>query len=187
MPRRGTLRCGRSALTGSDREAATPAIAVMNSCRRMPVRMRHCKRPNSTSERYRGQCNAICLEVPDVPSGSDSDLGPRSSQVRSTLNSGNRQTARACPYRIVSLGRVISDLVWHQQAQRCIVSNALLAKERHCIDLGTGIVEGTKKSDVLDAGRHRSPGWGMFLTGYFTLPISDGAFIAGAADYAMGT
>jgi hypothetical protein len=103
-------------------------------------------------------------------------LGPRPSQVRSTLNSGNRQTARACPYRIVSLGRVISNLVWHQQAQRCIVSNALLAKEGHCIDLGTGIVVGAKKSDVLDAGRHRSPGRGM--TGYFTLPVSGGAFIA---------
>jgi hypothetical protein len=84
--------------------------------------------------------------------------GPRPSQVRSTLNSGNRQTARACPYRFVSLGRVISDLVWHQQAQRCIVSNALLAKEGHRIDLGTGIVLGAKKSDVLDAGRRRSPG-----------------------------
>ena len=110
--------------------------------------------------------------------GLNSDIEPRPSQVRSTLNSGNRQTARACPHRIVSLGRVISNLVWHQQAQRCIVSNALLAKEGHCIDLGTGIVVGAKKSDVLDAGRHRSPGRGMFLTGYFTLPISGGAFIA---------
>jgi len=66
----------------------------------------------------------------------------------------------------------------HQQAQRCIVSNALLAKEGHCIDLGTGIVAGAKEPDVLDAGRQQSPGRGMFLTGYFTLPISDGAFIA---------
>ena len=73
---------------------------------------------------------------------------------------------------------MISNLVCHQQAQRCIVSNALLAKEGHCIDLGTGIVAGAKKPDVLDAGRHRSPGRGMFLTGYFTLPVSGGAFIA---------
>jgi hypothetical protein len=126
----------------------------------------------------------MCLESLDrrpgirEQPGSNSDPGPRPSQVRSTLNSGNRQTARACPYRIVSLGRVISNLVWHQQAQRCIVSNALLAKEGHCIDLGTGIVVGAKKSDMLDAGGHRSPGRGMFLTGYFTLPISGGAFIA---------
>ena len=53
----------------------------------------------------------------------------------------------------------MSNLVCHQQAQRCIVSNALLAHEGHCIDLGTGIAVGAKKSDVLDAGRHRSPGW----------------------------
>jgi hypothetical protein len=69
--------------------------------------------------------------------GSYSDLGPRPSLVRFTLDSGNRQTARACPYRIVSLGRVTSNLVCYQQAQRCIVSNALLANEGHCIDLGT--------------------------------------------------
>ena len=37
-----------------------------------------------------------------------------------------------------------------QQAQRCIVSNALLAKEGHCIDLGTGIVVSAKKSDLLN-------------------------------------
>jgi hypothetical protein len=71
----------------------------------------------------------------------------------------------------------MSNLVCHQQAQRCIVSNALIAKEGHGIDLGTGIVVGAKKSDVLDTGRHRSPGRGMFLTGYFTLPVSGGAFI----------
>src|SRR5262245_51599844 len=45
------------------------------------------------------------------------------------------------------------------------------------MDLGTGIVVGSKKSDVLDTGRHRSPGRGMFLTGYFALPFSSGAFI----------
>jgi hypothetical protein len=73
---------------------------------------------------------------------------------------------------------VISDLVWHQQAQRCIVSNALLAKEGHCIDLGTGIVVGAKEPDVLDLGRHRSRGRGMFLTGHFTLPVSSRALIA---------
>ena len=66
----------------------------------------------------------------------------------------------------------------HQQAQRCIVSNALLANEGHRIDLGTGIIVGAKKSDVLDASRHRSSGRGMFLTGYFALPFSGGAFIA---------
>ena len=67
----------------------------------------------------------------------------------------------------VSLGRVTSGLVCHQQAQRCIVSNALLAKEGHCIDLGTGIVVCAKKSDVLDAGPHRSPGWGYVLDWLF--------------------
>jgi len=113
-----------------------------------------------------------------VRCGSNSDLGPRPSQVRSTLNSGNRQTARACPYRIVILGRAISNLVCHQQAQRCIVSNALLAKEGHCIDLGTGIVVGAKEPDVLDLGRHRSRGRGMFLTSHLTLPVSGGALIA---------
>ena len=44
------------------------------------------------------------------------------------------------------------NLICHQQAQRCIVSNALLAKEGHCIDLGTGIVLGAQKFDMLDAG-----------------------------------
>jgi hypothetical protein len=73
---------------------------------------------------------------------------------------------------------VISDLVWHQQAQRCIVSNALLAKEGHRINLGTGIAVGAKEPDVLDLGRHRSRGRGMFLTGHLSLPISGGAFIA---------
>ena len=72
----------------------------------------------------------------------------------------------------------MSNLVCHQQAQRCIVSNALLANESHCIDLGTGIVVGAKKPDVLDTGRHRSPSRGMFLTSYFALPVSGGAFIA---------
>ena len=66
------------------------------------------------------------------------------------------------------------ELNCEQQAQRCIVSNALLANEGHCIDLGTGIVVGAKKPDVLDPGRHRSPGRGMFLTGYLTLPLSSG-------------
>jgi hypothetical protein len=62
----------------------------------------------------------------------------------------------------------MSNLVCHQQAQRCIVSNALLAKEGHGIDLGTGIVVGAKKPDVLDPRRHRSPSRGVFLTSYFT-------------------
>jgi hypothetical protein len=72
---------------------------------------------------------------------------------------------------------VIWNLVCHQQAQRCIVSNALLAKEGHCIDLGTGIVVGAKEPDVLDLGRHRSRGRGMFLTSHLTLPVSGGAGI----------
>ena len=46
------------------------------------------------------------------------------------------------------------------------------------MDLGTGIVVGAKKTNVLDASRHRSPGRGMFLTGYFALPVSGGALIA---------
>jgi hypothetical protein len=71
----------------------------------------------------------------------------------------------------------MSNLVCHQQAQRCIISNTSFANEGHRIDLGTGIVVGTKKSDVLDAGRHWSPGRGMLLTGYFALPVSGGAFI----------
>jgi len=69
--------------------------------------------------------------------GPNSDLGPRPSQVRSTLNSGNRQTARGQSVSNCKLGRVISNFVWHRQEQRCIVSNASLAKEGHCIDLGT--------------------------------------------------
>src|SRR4029453_19353289 len=47
-----------------------------------------------------------------------------------------------------------------------------------CVPLGTGIVLGCKKSDVLDLGRHRCRGGGVFLTGHLTLPISGGAFIA---------
>jgi hypothetical protein len=37
----------------------------------------------------------------------------------------------------------------------------LLAKEGHGIDLGTGIVVGAKKPDVLDPRRHRSPSRGV--------------------------
>jgi hypothetical protein len=73
--------------------------------------------------------------------------------------------------------KLASNLSRYQQAQRCIVSNTLLAKEGHCIGLGTGIVVGAKESDVLDPGRHRSPGWGMFLTSYFTLPPSIGTLV----------
>jgi hypothetical protein len=54
----------------------------------------------------------------------------------------------------------------------------LLANEGHRINLGTGIVVGAKEPDVLDLGRHRSRGRGMFLTGHLTLPISGGALIA---------
>ena len=76
------------------------------------------------------------------------------------------------------IGRKISNLICYQQTQRCIVSNTLLANEGHRIDVGPGIVVSAKKPDVLDAGRHRSPGRGMFLTGYFTLPVSGGTLIA---------
>ena len=69
------------------------------------------------------------------------------------------------------------ELSCHQQAQRCIVPNTLLANEGHCIDPGTGIVVGAKKPDVLDPGRHRPPGRGMFLTGYLTLPLSSGKLL----------
>ena len=41
-------------------------------------------------------------------------------------------------------------LVCYEQAQRCIVSNTVLAHEGHRIDLGSGIVVGAKKSDMLD-------------------------------------
>jgi len=69
-------------------------------------------------------------------------------------------------------------LVCYQQAQRCIVSNTVLAHEGHRIDLGSSIVVGAKKSDMLDLGRHRSRGRGMFLTGHFTVPVSSRALIA---------
>jgi hypothetical protein len=59
--------------------------------------MRHCKRPNSTSERYRGLCNAICLEVPDVRSGSNSDVRARNWAVRFTLKNRRRQPGLSGP------------------------------------------------------------------------------------------
>ena len=69
------------------------------------------------------------------------------------------------------------NLSCYQQAQRRVVSNALLANEGHCIGLGTGTVVGAEESDVLDSGSHRSRSRGMFLTGHFTLPLSGRALV----------
>jgi hypothetical protein len=54
----------------------------------------------------------------------------------------------------------------------------LLANEGHCIRLGTGIIVSAKESDVLDPGRHRPPGRGVFLTSHFALPPSGGTLVA---------
>jgi hypothetical protein len=64
-----------------------------------------------------------------------------------------------------------------QKSQCCVVSNALLANEGHCIGPGAGIVIGAKESDVLDARLDRPRGRGMFLTGHFTLPPSGRALV----------
>ncbi len=59
-----------------------------------------------------------------------------------------------------------------------MVSNAALANEGHCIDLGTGIVVGTEKSDVLDSFCDRSRSRSMLLARNFTLPLAIGALVS---------
>jgi hypothetical protein len=66
----------------------------------------------------------------------------------------------------------------YEQAQSGIVSNAALANEGHCIDLGTGIVVGTEKSDVLDSFCDRSRSRSMLLARNFTLPLAIGALVS---------
>jgi hypothetical protein len=99
------------------------------------------------------------------------ELGPRAAPgAKSALPLiGKSPNSRACPYQFVIFGRAISNFVCHHQAQRCIVSNALLAKERHCIDLGTGIVVGANGPDVLALAAigRRS---GYVVDWLFTLP-----------------
>ena len=112
---------------------------------------------------------------PEKPCRADiAQHGPDERLVRRSSTSEGGSDIRI----LIQSARLIS----YQQAQRCIVSNTLLANESHRIDPGAGIGVGAEKSDVLDTGRHRSPGRGMFLTGHFTLPVSSRALIASCVE-----
>src|SRR4029077_7938865 len=62
----------------------------------------------------------------------------------------------------------------HQQAQRCIVSDTLLANEGYGIGFGTGVVVGADEPDVLDPFCGRSRSGSMFLADHFTSPLTIG-------------
>lgn len=76
-----------------------------------------------------------------------------------------------------------------QQAQRSIVSSTLFANDGNCIDLGTDIIVGAKKSGVLYSRRHTSARRCVFLAGHLALPVSDsGAFpVSGVIDECVAT
>ena len=62
----------------------------------------------------------------------------------------------------------------YQQAQRCIVSDTLLANEGCGIGLDTGVVVGPAEPDVLDPFCHRSRGRSVFLADHFAFPLAIG-------------
>ena len=79
---------------------------------------------------------------------------------------------------MVSIKKTLHDRSSRYQQTQCgIVSNALIANERHCIDLGTAIIVGTNKTDVLDLGHHGASAGRMFMTGNLALPVPGGAFV----------
>lgn len=86
-------------------------------------------------------------------------------------------------------GDALCRLNGEQQAQRSIVSNTLFANDGNCIDLGTDIIVGAKKSGVLYSRRHTSARRCVFLAGHLALPVSDsGAFpVSGVIDECVAT
>jgi hypothetical protein len=68
----------------------------MQRCLKIPIRV--AAAPHSFQEAQRVPRGDSCCEAPPrVSYGSDSDLGPRLSLVRSSLNNGHAATTAACP------------------------------------------------------------------------------------------
>jgi hypothetical protein len=88
-------------------------------------------------------------------------------------------TAGSAPIQLPD-GRMLvtlRNLNRYQQAQRCIVSDTLLANEGCGIGLDTGVVVGPAEPDVLDPFCHRSRGWSMFLADHFAFPLAIGTVV----------
>ena len=100
-------------------------------------------------------CNNCAVSIPTVSLSSNAEDPLPDGQMLVTLRNLNR----------------------YQQAQRCIVSDTLLANEGCGIGLDTGVVVGPAEPDVLDPFCHRSRGRSVFLADHFAFPLAIGTVV----------